>query len=113
MNNALLHLLTELQHHRALPDAGICGNVTYALKDMCMPYEERQKALQKMHVIMRKWPDDAGYDIRYPVEGAAHEYVISVQNGTLWKNERRHALLRWMIKELENESRLRTDLPAN
>ena len=55
--------------------------------------------------MMCMWPGRIGNDPRYPVEGSCEKYIVSMLDGTLWKNARRYELLDWMIKELENEFR--------
>lgn len=99
----LLQALKHVQNNRDEEDSGICKNVTVWLMRECDCYKERKKALAKMHEMMCVWPGKTGDDPRYPVEGSCEKYMVSMCDGTLWKNARRYELLDWMIKELENE----------
>ena len=76
---------------------GICENVE-DLTEETLPYELKE--------LMVGWPANAAklHSLRqnYPVEGSRDGYEAGAEAGTLWENPRRHELLDWLIKELEN-----------
>lgn len=76
---------------------GICGNVI----DLA-----NVKECKKLDILFLRWPRNKGRTnmmrTSYPVEGHGVGYKRSVEAGELWDNPRRHELLNWLIKELEN-----------
>lgn len=117
---ALLWALYKVRDNIAKADTGICGEAFKWLKEYYMVgrnyatdagSEERAfkavDALDYLWKLNEQWPNKESkgvrlYDWQYPVEGARDEFYKSKALKTLWSNPRRHELLNWLIKELEN-----------
>lgn len=85
-------LLEALKRMPIRPDQGICGNLR--------TLTDKPEVMDSLREIMDKWPQ--AYPNRfYPVEGHCSIYLSDARCRTLWSNPRRHALLDWLIEELE------------
>lgn len=110
MSQYLLDALKAIKKDPPEKNYGICANVGWLVFDATAPIigsdlrqAHREEADRVMCRLLARWPDAAGLDANYPVEGLRYEYMVSQRDGTVWQNPRRIALLDWMIKELENE----------
>lgn len=116
-NKLLLHILRTVRDTKQKRKYGICGEVMHRLKKWYMVgrgistkshnYSERCDAVVRvqteLYKLMVQWPSGwYSEDDRYPVEGNGRRFEVALEEGRLWENERRIALLNWLIKELEN-----------
>lgn len=109
MKKLLLEALKAIKEKPLSQTMGICGNVTaYAQKRFthlhdCMLIDAKH---EEMRFLIRKlisqWPDKKGNNLETPIEGSIMPYLDDSEHERLWTNPRRHELLDWMIKELEN-----------
>lgn len=111
MSQYLLDALKAIKKDPPEKNYGICANVGWLVFDATAPIIDsvlrqahREEADRVMCRLLARWLDAVGPNPNYPVEGSEHEYMVSQRDGTVWQNNRRAALLDWMIKELENES---------
>lgn len=116
-NKLLLHVLKKVRDTKQTRVYGICGEVFRRLKKYYMVgrgfsdkgphYKERCDAVTRVQTVLYKlmvqWPNGwYSEDDRYPVEGSMCKFDEAHDTETLWSNPRRHELLDWLIKELEN-----------
>lgn len=116
-NKLLLHVLRTVRDTHKEKKYGICGEVIRRLKKWYMVgrgfsdkgphYKERCDAVTRvqtaLYKLMVQWPDGwYSEDDRYPIEGNRQGFDEALEAGLLWQNPRRHELLHWLIKELEN-----------
>lgn len=76
-------------------DAGICYNVALIDEGVARKYSEITQ-------LVKQWPEGFS-DKQFPVEGGFF-YWKAKDEGTLWENPRRLALLDWCIEQLEKEA---------
>ena len=84
---------------------GICRNAINVIEKMAPSTKTRADAIYTMSTMMVQWPNNAGRRCSgqtTPVEGNVTDYLRDIHENILWENPRRHELLNWLIKELEN-----------
>lgn len=98
----LLAALTDIRDNgpSSLKD-GICRNARNVIEKMAPSTKTRADAICTMSTMMVQWPNNAASDM-FPVEGNVTDYLRDIHENILWENPRRHELLNWLIKELEN-----------
>lgn len=117
MSRQLLDALRRVHIYSGCGNNGICIEIHRHLR--CHNHVEKQDAIYKLKKLIEKWPRHSGSPT-YPVragklegwwfghaEAARRCYVRHHKKGTLWGNnayaERRVALLKYLIFELEME----------
>lgn len=103
----ILHYIRDrLVNDMEMPEkGGICPVFRYCIRKRFGVNDWVFLMEYKLYCLIKCWPDiwrcpDGKSDMTYPVGGKS-EYGKEFDNGTLWSNPRRIALLNWLIDTLE------------
>ncbi len=88
MRQSIHRQLLRIKRRPKWESVGICSNMDFG----------SISSEQKFYDVMEKWPFAQGR-VKHatPVEGSMKLYLKSVDEGTIWQNPRRHALLNYLI----------------
>ena len=102
MSEKLLDALRIIKGMKKEPGTpAICRLV----KDIITDRTDEAVAHIKLSALFERWPLRAEYtSVCCPVEGSYAKYSEAVADKTIWNNPRRHALLDYLIEELEKEN---------
>lgn len=102
---AQLHAaLVAIKRVRKIKTMGICGNISVLMSESCAQYPERMAVLRLLDKYLDLWPGK---------EANAEPHVSPIANyweesssGRLWVNDKRHALLDWLIEATHHDSEI-------
>ena len=103
---SLKEMVPQLQDNRVnhpfSRSLGICANVYYHLQTAGVSDYEIKALMQGMRDLVMTWPKRDKTCEFYPV-GGYDEYTSEMRMKKMWLNERRLALLDWLIKSVAEQ----------